>query len=129
MEPVEVGEGPWSQGPSPNRAARIGMDYARAPDLQIVPPQLWADAHARIRREPRGRGTKPGVGKGHGSIFSGLMTCGVCGGAFNIVGRREKAGKLYVSLGCSVFRSRGESICANRRTLDEGSSMLTFGPS
>jgi site-specific DNA recombinase len=90
-----------------------------APDLRVVPPQLWADVQARIRREPRGRGAKAGVGKRQGSILSGLMKCGTCGGAFNIVGRRTKAGKLYTSLGCSVSRSRGESICANRRTLDE----------
>lgn len=115
----------WVRVPGKKARRRIARPESEwitreVPELQIVSPQLWAEAHARIRREPRGRGAKPGIGKRNGSLFSGLMTCGVCGGAFNIVGRREKAGKLYVSLGCSVSRSRGESICANRRTLDEG---------
>jgi site-specific DNA recombinase len=114
----------WLQIPGTARYRRIPRPESEhvvhhSPDLRIVPQPLWADVQARLRRQPRGRGTKPGVGKRHGSIFSGLLRCGACGGSVNIIGRRKKAGKEYVNLGCAVARSRGDSVCGNRRTVSE----------
>ena len=45
------------------------------------------------------------TGRGPKFLFSGLLTCGVCGGKFVIC-----ESKNY---GCSTWRSRGESVCPN----------------
>ena len=54
------------------------------------------------------------------SLLTGLLRCGVCGGSFVIVSRRQQNGGFgYANFGCTVNRSRGDSICANARTVSE----------
>lgn len=88
-------------------------------ELALVPAELWAAVQTRFRKVPE-RGRRQGRGaKLPGSMLSGLMKCGDCGGSFVVVGRVQKAGHTYQNLGCGVNRSRGESICANRKTISE----------
>jgi DNA invertase Pin-like site-specific DNA recombinase len=88
------------------------------PTLRIVPPELWERARARFPKRP-GRGRAMGGGKMGSTLLTGLLRCGVCGGSFVIVSRRHKNGNSYANFGCTVNRSRGDSICPNSRTVSE----------
>jgi site-specific DNA recombinase len=85
-----------------------------APDLRIIPDDLWARVKARqastVRRASRYRGGSPPK-----HLFSGLLRCGVCGSHYII-----KDSKYYA---CSFHINRGPDICPNnkfvRRTVVE----------
>jgi site-specific DNA recombinase len=80
---------------------------APAPQLRIISDELWRRAQARKaaygaypihqRRRPR-------------HLFSGLVRCGVCGGAFTV--------KSADQLACSAHREQG--TCDNGRTIRIG---------
>jgi DNA invertase Pin-like site-specific DNA recombinase len=118
----------WVPIPGTSRYRRIPRppsEHVRKeiPELRIVPADLWARAQARRGTRPRGAGRPPGTGKTT-TLLSGLLRCGVCGGSFVIVSRRygggDKAGKAgYANYGCAANRSRGDTICANARTVSE----------
>jgi site-specific DNA recombinase len=75
-----------------------------APELRIVSDELWAAAqsvkakYGRLPVELRYRPKR---------LFSGLCSCGVCGGAFTVIGMDR--------MGCSAHRDRG--TCNNPRTI------------
>ncbi|SHK66523.1 Site-specific DNA recombinase [Shimia gijangensis] len=81
------------------------------PDLRVISDALWNNVKARqkstrsvvisegITRSERARRAK--------HLFSGLLTCGVCGGGFTIIG------KAY--FGCANSRNKG--TCDNRLTI------------
>lgn len=77
------------------------------PHLRIVEEQLWQSARARKAVEG-GHAPATLVQKRPG-IFSGLIRCGVCGGAYTA----GSGGRLI----CTVRRERGPSACTNRRTV------------
>lgn len=81
-----------------------------SPELLIIDDQLWAACEARAKRMKRDTADKKHQGKPSGGgkpkyLFSGLLKCGVCGGAYVIRGRKH--------YGCSTYANRGESVCNN----------------
>ncbi|MCJ8336444.1 MAG: recombinase family protein, partial [Epibacterium sp.] len=82
------------------------------PDLRIVEQELWDAVRLRQgalklhqpsdkiwdRRRPR-------------TLFSGLMTCGCCGGGYSKVSQS--------AFGCSRARNKGASVCTNKRTISQ----------
>ena len=92
------------------------------PELAIVRRDLWDRVRQRANRFNRPKGGRPPgrVKAGHpGSLLSGLLRCGVCGGSMAIVQRTHRQKTSYAFLGCLTYRSRGAAICANRRMLSE----------
>ncbi len=73
-----------------------------APDLRIVPPELW-----RAVREAQGEFVRRGKVKRATRPLSGLLFCGVCGSRLTIIGRER--------YGCPAHKETG--TCSNGRTL------------
>lgn len=98
----------WVKDPDTRR--RIRLDRPREewkvlarPDLAIVPEELWAAVRARMAR-PRTAGGTRGKGQAPRTLFGGLVSCGLCGGAVVAVNTR-----LY---GCAARKDRGTPVCA-----------------
>lgn len=81
-------------------------------ELKIVDDATWAAAEARTRairartakmQEASGKGASGGRGPKY--LFSGLLRCGCCGGAYIIVDRYR--------YGCATNKDRGEVACPN----------------
>jgi hypothetical protein len=93
-----------------------------APELRIVPEDLWRAAHARLE-QARGvfaRGERSGQLAGHPSrldleskyLLSGLAYCTRCGGSLTARTRAHgKARRNYY--GCSYHQKRGTAVCSN----------------
>lgn len=82
-----------------------------SPELKIIDDETWKACEARARRMKRDTAAKKEEGRGAGGrgpkyLFSGLLKCGECGGAFVIQGREH--------YGCATHKNRGESVCGNR---------------
>ena len=81
-------------------------------ELKIIDNAMWAAAEARTR-EIRSRTTKQRRVTGNGAsggrgpkyLFSGLLRCGCCGGAYIVVD--------YYRYGCATHKDRGEAACPN----------------
>ena len=90
------------------------------PALRIVDDETWEACQARAKTAKaetitkRAKGRPSGGGKSR-YILSGLLTCGVCGGAYTIADRHRYA--------CSIHKDRGPAVCSNglkvRRTTIE----------
>jgi DNA invertase Pin-like site-specific DNA recombinase len=90
------------------------------PELRIIPQDLWERVQAKIKKRKLDGGSPAGSTKDRrGSILSGLMRCGACGGSFGVISRVTKDGASYTNFGCLANRSRGDAICANVRTVSE----------
>lgn len=76
------------------------------PELRIVEDDLWERAqaikagfkHLRVDKTRRPK-----------HLFSGLLRCGCCGGAYTIKSKDQ--------LACSTYRESGPSVCSNNRTI------------
>ncbi len=81
-----------------------------APDLRIVPPDLWERVQAR-----RARRVWTADISSHGSrpryLLSGLLVCSSCGGRYVIQKRRANV-RYYA---CAVHFDRGHTVCSNSR--------------
>lgn len=88
-------------------AARPEGDWIvrEAPELRIVPPDLWKRVQARLASRREGKPVAAGPGKGRKYLFSGLLKCGTCGGSFVIVNEH--------SYGCATHKDRGPHACDN----------------
>jgi len=97
------------------------------PDLRIVSDQLSQKVQARFQalaalypgRQAGGRlrGRNPGAPSSRGSLFSGLLQCGLCGGGLVIAnGSIERGNRRY---GCGFRRNKGPQICTNALTVKE----------
>jgi site-specific DNA recombinase len=110
----------WTKDPAGKRrcVARPEAEWVRTerPDLAIVSPDLWARVQQRHAGNARPSNRKR---ESTGYALSGLLRCGVCGGAMSVVARRIKDGVAYAQFGCSTRHSRGESGCTNKRTIGE----------
>lgn len=91
-----------------------------APDLRIIPEDLWRRVSTKIERT-RNAFARSADGKlcGHPSgadlrsayLLSGIAKCGVCGESLVSFKRKPGQGKdLYV---CAFHHRRGEAICTN----------------
>lgn len=78
------------------------------PELRIVPQELWDMAKAR-QRDLDARA--PGMWQRNRPryLLSGLVKCGVCGGGYAKVNPTH--------YGCASSKNKGESVCANRKTI------------
>jgi hypothetical protein len=95
---------------------------ARA-ELRIISEELWARVQARHReaatdptaRQPGRTLMQGGNAKRHSeTLFSGFMTCGICGRAVNVVGSHHIKGVTYRYYGCAHASKNGPSACTNR---------------
>ncbi|MBE0533680.1 MAG: recombinase family protein [Rhodospirillales bacterium] len=80
---------------------------AEAPDLRIVDEATWAAVQAVHERYAHSAGTPRPKRPRH--LLSGLLRCGVCGGAY-VTYATDKAG-------CAARRDCGPCACANDRTV------------
>ncbi|MCI0492952.1 MAG: recombinase family protein, partial [Planctomycetes bacterium] len=70
------------------------------PDLRIVDEENWAKVERRMAaRKPMKTGRRPSY------LLSGILRCGVCGGAYVVVYRGQ--------YGCAAHKDRGPSVCGN----------------
>ncbi|MCC6912805.1 MAG: recombinase family protein [Rhodospirillaceae bacterium] len=74
-----------------------------APELRILEDDLWDAAQTRLRSMATVR--RPDQARRPKHLFSGLMSCGRCGGSYSVYTRDH--------LGCSSARNNGS--CTNRR--------------
>ena len=108
----------WSKHPETGRrmpTPRPSSEWliAEAPELRIVAQDLWVAAQARTQairdktsKQKRGGSKTKGGGGVSKYIFSGLLRCGCCGGAYVIVDRTR--------YGCATNKERGDAACGNR---------------
>ena len=76
----------------------------KAPELRIVPQDLWDQAHAQRRNISS---KVPGHRPRAKHLLSGLMKCGLCGESYILASRHY--------LGCSGYRNK--RTCSNNRTI------------
>jgi hypothetical protein len=95
------------------------------PHLRVVPDELWASAHARLRgsretylRSTGGRleGRPPNAIETAKYLLAGLARCAVCGGG--MTARTRQSGARRVPFyECLTHRQRGAAVCGNRLQL------------
>lgn len=78
-----------------------------APDLRIVPDDLWNLAQSRRRRSTRIPG--PRAFRVSQSLLSGIGSCGLCSSPIVISGPSKRS-RCYA---CGYHRDRGRTICTN----------------
>nr|WP_330178438.1 recombinase family protein [Candidatus Vondammii sp. HM_W22] len=78
------------------------------PELRILPEELWNAAKARQAVLDK---AKPALWQTNRPqyLLSGLTKCGVCGGGYSKINSSH--------YGCSASKNKGESVCANRKTI------------
>jgi site-specific DNA recombinase len=94
-------------------------------DLRIVSEDLWAGVAARFqkletiyaRRQPDGHlnGRQRRSPSRRAALFSGLLTCQVCGGGLvTVSGNLQRQNGRY---GCGFHRNKGPQVCGNGLTV------------
>jgi site-specific DNA recombinase len=85
-------------------------------ELKIIDDDTWTAAEARTRairartsQRQQQQGHQASGGRGPKYLFSGLLRCGCCGGAYVVIDRYR--------YGCAMNRDRGESACANNQRI------------
>ena len=106
----------WVKNPLTGRRRRTLRPMSEwvivdSPELKIIDDLTWKVCEARAKSAKRDTAAKRAEGKHSGGrgpkfLFSGLLKCGVCGGAFVIQGRKH--------YGCAVRQNRGDSVCNNK---------------
>ncbi len=80
-----------------------------APELRIVPQELWEAAKARQQERSRG-GSRSAAHWRNRRLLSGLLICGKCGGTYVLRGANTYS--------CSTRQNRGEVVCDCMVTVD-----------
>ncbi len=95
-------------GNKPTMRLRPQDEWVRvpAPELRIIPDELWNATKARQEKASKASHYKPG-GPRPKHLFSGLLHCGHCGAHYVMVD-----GRAY---GCGFNADRGPHICDNSR--------------
>ena len=75
------------------------------PELQIVDADLWNAVQDMLGRV---QSRRPEQSRRPKHMLSGIVRCGVCGGAWTIIGTER--------WGCSRHREGGQTACSNNRT-------------
>jgi len=93
-----------------------------APQLRIVPEELWTAAHARLERTrqtytmPHGPlGGRPEAGIESRNLLSGFLVCGTCGGSMHAIKRTSRRGAPRTYYVCNGWRVNG--TCGNSWSL------------
>lgn len=123
--PLYKGEIVWNQlqkivrGGTKKRRQRDEKDWIRldAPDLRIVPPDLWDTVQARVSKT-KGTGRAAFRDQDSKYLLTGMARCAHCGGPMTIVGQdyHRRKGRFY---GCSYYKTRGSSICKNSLLVEQ----------
>ena len=110
----------WGQKRPTDRPSDAWM-RREAPELRIVPEDLWRAARARLdgSRAKYLRGTD---GRLYGRardvespyLLSGFCRCARCGGGFSVVSRAHGKRRAHF-YGCASYHKRGQAVCANGR--------------
>lgn len=95
--------------------------HVPAPELAIVPRELWDAAHRRMDagrkkylRATGGRSYgRPSGGVVPKYLLTGFLRCGTCGGGF-FVKTRDHGKRRSFRYACSSYHKRGASACSNR---------------
>lgn len=105
----------WVKDPTTGRRRRTMRPRSEwviieSPELAIIDADLWNECDARSKATKRNTAAKQARGKGAGGrgpkyLFSGLLRCGVCGGAYVI--------QTPTQYGCATHKDRGASVCTN----------------
>ena len=108
----------WGQQDQSARPAGEWLSIA-APDLRIVPEELWQSAHTRLQgiSEHLMKASGGRIGARRHDIesrflLSGFARCAVCGGAFFPISRSHGQERAFF-YGCSAYHKRGTSVCGN----------------
>ena len=98
-----------------------------APELRVVPPDLWARVEAKFARartqyvrNPHGQlvSRPSGADLRSQHIMSGIAQCAVCGGSIVCQLRRKEYGKnTYM---CAYYHGRGRAVCTNDLRIRQG---------
>ncbi len=109
----------WGQT---RRTARTEGEWIQvpAPELRIVPVELWDQAHARLGhvresyvRVNKGRlWGRPSSGTESKYLLPGLARCGECGGSLYVKSRSHGRKRAYY-YGCTSYHLRGRRVCTN----------------
>jgi site-specific DNA recombinase len=106
-----------------HQAARPVSDWLDipAPQLRIVPDDVWTAAHARLAaaRAVYMRGTggrpfgRPPLGDPSKYLLTNLALCGCCHGPLKVRSRSHGHGRKHF-YGGAGYHDRGRTVCANR---------------
>ena len=124
--PLYIGQVTWNRsewikdpdtGKRKRRERPVGeWVTVEVPELRIISDDLWERVQARHRAIEQRTETARRVMRNAGRtgpapryLFSGLLSCGVCGAPFVMISAQR--------YGCSAHRYRGETVCDNRLTV------------
>ena len=111
LEPAAIRQGPRDGSPQARPNPEGEWVVEEVPALRIVSDELWStvkDRQSTTRQAIVGdRGVRSERARRPHYLFSGLLTCGACGGGYTLVGARH--------YGCANTRNRG--TCDNRLTI------------
>ena len=125
--PLYRGEIVWNQTRKRDRwgqhrqHTRPDAEWLRvpAPELRIVPEQLWQAAHVRLTRIraqlQAASGGRLGIRQRDVDsryLLPGFARCGVCGGGIGVISRSHGAKRAHF-YGCIANHKRGATVCAN----------------
>ena len=98
-----------------------------APDLRIVPPDLWERVETKLKtagalyaRRPNGQllSRPSGADLRSQYLLSGLAQCAICGGSMVCQLRRQNVGKNVYT--CAYYHGRGKAVCTNDLRINQG---------
>jgi site-specific DNA recombinase len=88
------------------------------PDLRIIEPALWQAVQRVATTRATNTGAtatgRPGNGRDSKQLFSGMLSCGVCGGNLFYSRKTGQRGRPQASYACATRRSRGAEACSHR---------------
>ena len=95
----------WLKDPDTGTRKRRERDRSEwviqpVPELRVVDDATWSAVERRMAsRRPMKTGRRPAY------LLSGILRCGVCGGAYVVVYRNQ--------YGCAAHKDRGPAVCGN----------------
>jgi hypothetical protein len=120
LRPLYRGEIVWNQTRKRDKwgasksTKRPASEWLRvpAPELQIVPVDLWHAAQAQFsaRQRKHSGGRRRDIESAY--LLSGFARCGLCGGGL-AAHSRQHGGRRVFFYGCTSHWKRGGKVCAN----------------
>jgi hypothetical protein len=116
----------WGQHDQQPRAAGEWLQLP-APELRIVPEDLWQAAHGRLMsirarlekvtgRTMDGKSGPRRRGNDSAYLLSGFARCAVCGGGLGVTSSQRK-GRHVFFYACTAYHKRGTTVCGNGLSL------------
>ncbi len=105
---MEVRKDPETGKRLPTMRPRSEWRETPVPELRIVPDDLSQAVRARKAAES-GLHPQAIANRRRPGVFTGLLKCGRCGSSYTVY----NSGRLI----CAAHREKGDTVCANRRTL------------